>query len=131
MRPSILPKKQVYEFTGTAPDWDRNNFKSPEEGGSEIIQYCYNLRYMIVEPDVTNNKEVVWVLGSTNQASASYTMQTATQVRTFTMTDAAGNYYNDDGNQDSGFAFGYTGASYAMEEAFYTKNGVPIDGDCS
>lgn len=119
----------LYEFTGTAPDWDRNNFKSPEEGGSEIIQYCYNLRYMIVEPDVTNNKEVVWVLGSTNQASASYTMQTATQVRTFTMTDAAGNYYNDDGNQDSGFAFGYTGASYAMEEAFYTKNGVPIDED--
>lgn len=43
------------------------------------------------------------------------------------MTDAAGNFYNDDGNTVSTLAFGYTGASYAMEEAFYSKNGVPIE----
>ena len=119
----------LYEYNGTAPDWDRNNFKDPSEGGSEIIKYCYNLRYMIVEPDITTNKEVVWASGSTNQASGSYTLQTATQVRTFHMTDAAGNFYNDDGNTVSTLAFGYTGASYAMEEAFYSKNGVPIEED--
>ncbi len=119
----------LYEFTGTAPDWDRNNFKSPEEGGSEIIQYCYNLRYMIVEPDITANKEVVWASGATNQATGNYTLQTASQVRTYDMRDPAGNYYNDDGDKLSTLAFGYTGASYAMEEAFYSKNGVPIEED--
>ncbi len=119
----------LYEYTDTPPDWDRNNFKSPDEGGSEIIQYCYNLRYMIVQPDVTANKEVVWASGKTNQAGGSYTMQTATQIRTFQKSDAAGNFYNDDGNTESGYAYGWCGASYAMEEAFYTKNGVPIEED--
>lgn len=119
----------LYEYTGTPPDWDRNNFKTPEEGGSEIIQYCYNLRYMIVEPDISSNSEVVWAFGHTNQAAASYTMQTATQIRTGAKTDVAGNPYNDDGNNASTGAFGWCGASYAMEERFYTKNGVPIDED--
>jgi len=119
----------LYEYTDTPPDWDRNNFKSPEDGGSEIIQYCYNLRYMIVQPDVTTNKEVVWASGATMQSSVNYTLQCASQVRTFEMTDAAGNYYNDDGNRVSTYAYGYTGATYAMEEAFYSKNGVPINED--
>ncbi len=116
-------RRELYKFTGTVKDWDLNNWA---EGVSDIIQYCYNLRFAVVEDG--DNSELIWGYGGTS-AWGNYTLQTGTQIRTFTLTDAAGNFYNDDGNTASTYAFGYLGASFTMEEAYYSKNGVPIDED--
>ena len=98
---------------------------------SEIIKYCYSLRYTIVDPNASTNKELIWGNGLGRNFSGSYTMQTATQIRTGELTDPSGNYYNDDGNTESGCSFGWLGASMEAAEMFYTKNGLPIDVDPS
>lgn len=118
----------------------RSLYKAPEKTSYDydipyydldgsIIKHCYALRFAIVESNVTLNKELIWGSGLGANFSGSYTIQTASQIRTGQLQDAAGVYYNDDGNLDSGYAFGWLGASLEMCEAFYSKNGVPISMD--
>ena len=115
------PTETPYDYD--MPYWDEAN------GGSEIIKHCFALRFAIVEANVMQNKELIWGSGLGSNFSGSYTIQTATQIRTGQLQDASGIYYNDDGNTESGYAFGWLGASLDICEAFYSKNGVPISMD--
>lgn len=120
--------RTLYVSNGTTKDWDRA-YWATDGTGSDIIKYCYSLRYAVVDPNVASNTELIWGAGTTRNFSGNYTMQTATQIRTGQLVDAAGNFYNDDGNTKSTYSFGWMGASFDMEEAFYSKNGVPISED--
>ena len=125
--------RELYDYELNGPgkpnDYDVEYWDETMPTYSEIIKNCYSLRYCIVDPNASTNKELIWGSGSNRNFSGSYTIQTATQIRTGDLTDVSGNYYNDDGNTESGYAFGWLGASMEMAEAFYTKNGLPIDVD--
>lgn len=121
-------KRELYDYEINGPG-KPNDYDAVYWDESEIIKTCYSLRYTIVDPNSSTNKELIWGSGDNENFSGSYTFQTATQIRTSELTDASGNYYNDDGNKESGYSFNWLGASMEIAEAFYTKNGLPITID--
>lgn len=122
--------RELYDYEVNGPG-KANDYDLVYWDQSEIIKNCYSLRYTIVDPNTSTNKELIWGSGINSNFSGSYTFQTATQIRTSELTDPSGNYYNDDGNTESGFSFNWLGASMEAAEMFFTKNGLPIDVDPS
>lgn len=82
---------------------------------SEIIQYCYNNRYSIVEPW---NNELIWGYSNMNNYGGDQgTFQHACQCR------------RPDDQSVSDYSWQWLCATYRMGELFYTKHGVPINED--
>lgn len=99
---------KLYEFKGIPKFWDQANWET-----SEIISYCYNNRFSIVDPW---NDELIWGYSGidfTGQGSFAH----ATQMR------------SREEPTVPEFSWQWLGASYRMVEMFYTKNGVPIQED--
>jgi hypothetical protein len=100
--------KKLYYYTGQPKFWDVDNFKT-----SEIIQYCYNERFSIVQPW---NEELIWGysgLDFTGQGGFAH----ATNMRSVAEPTVPE------------YAWQWLGADYRMAELFYSKNGVPIEDD--
>jgi hypothetical protein len=99
--------KKLYEYKASLPYWDEDYYSK-----SEIAKYCYNNRYSIVD---AWNDELVWGYSGISWSTQG-SFQNATQVRSLS-------------NTSSTFSWQWLGATYKMEELFYSKNGVPIDED--
>lgn len=100
--------KQLYEYKKQPKFWDVDNFAS-----SEIIQYCYNKRFSVVEPW---NDELLWgYSGLDYEGQGGFAH--ASNMRSVAEPTTAS------------FAWQWLGADYRMDELFYSKNGVPIEED--
>ncbi len=100
--------KKLYQYKGQPKFWDVENFET-----SEIIQYCYNERFSIVDPW---NDEIIWGysgLDFTGQGGFAH----ATNMRSVAEPTTPE------------YAWQWLGADYRMAEMFYSKNGVPIEED--
>lgn len=100
--------KKLYQYKGQPKFWDVENFET-----SEIIQYCYNERFSIVDPW---NDEIIWGysgLDFTGEGGFAH----ATNMRSVAEPTTPG------------YAWQWLGADYRMAEMFYSKNGVPIEED--
>ena len=98
----------MYQYKGQPKFWDVENFET-----SEIIQYCYNERFSIVDPW---NDEIIWGysgLDFTGQGGFAH----ATNMRSVAEPTTPE------------YAWQWLGADYRMAEMFYSKNGVPIEED--
>lgn len=105
--------KKLYTYDGGQNGANVKFFDKNIWGQSDIIQYCYNNRYSIVEPW---NDELIW--GYSNVGGGDQgTFQHASQCR------------RPDNQNMSEYSWQWLCASYRMTELYYTKNGVPINED--
>jgi len=86
----------------------------------DAIKKLYDLRMLVVTPW---NKELLW--GYSNSYPAGNNISSACNIRL--PADLAA---ESGGTPDNaGWSWNWFGATYAMAERFYTKNGLPIDDD--
>lgn len=105
--------KKLYTYDGGMNGANVKFYDKNIWGESEIIQYCYNNRFSIVEPW---NDELIW--GYSNVGGGGQgTFQHASQCR------------RTDDQTMSEYGWQWLCASYRMTELYYTKNGVPINED--
>ena len=110
-----LKGKKLYKYEGSIKSFDQDDWYGENGdgvGASEIIKYCYNNRFSIVDPW---NDELLWGYSDVNNSDGKFS--SGTQMRTLASPGTAS------------FAYQWVGASYRMLELFHTKNGVPIDED--
>ena len=100
--------KKLYVFERQPRFWDVENFKT-----SQIIQYCYNERFSIVDPW---NDELIW-----GYSNLDYEGQGGFAHATNMRSVAA--------PTTPEYAWQWLGVDYRMLETFYSKNGVPIEDD--
>lgn len=105
--------KQLYKYDGGLNGANVKFYDKNIWGESDIIQYCYNNRYSVVEPW---NDELIW--GYSNVGGGDQgTFQHASQCR------------RQDNQNMSEYSWQWLCASYRMTELYYTKNGVPMNED--
>lgn len=124
--------KGLFKFEGEPYLFDRDAFTV----NNEKMQTLYDLRLLITTPW---NKELLWGysnLRSSNGDGGWNTGRNAiygrTQIRFWTiMQSAMGAFtgYAGDNDDVENFANQHLGATYAMTERYYTKNGLPISED--
>lgn len=100
--------KKLYVFERQPKFWDVENFKT-----SQIIQYCYNERFSIIDPW---NDELIW-----GYSNLDYEGQGGFAHATNMRSVAA--------PTTPEYAWQWLGVDYRMLETFYSKNGVPIEDD--
>ena len=110
--------KGLYEYEGVPYRYDRENFERNPDG----MKIVYDLRMKIVDPW---NRELLW--GYSNIQPALEHIPYRTQIRYWPelyVESLVGDYR-------AGYAASDLGATYAMLERYYTKNGLPPDMDVS
>lgn len=100
--------KKLYVFDRQPKFWDVENFKT-----SEIIQYCYNERFSIVDPW---NDELIWGYSNLDYEGQGGFAH-ATNMRSVAEPTTPE------------YAWQWLGVDYRMLETFYSRNGVPIEDD--
>jgi hypothetical protein len=101
----------LYTFEGSPYLTDRDDYSA----NPNRMKTMYDLRMLIVDPW---NRELLW--GQTYQpTNPGSTLAAACNIRIGTT------------DEDPIYAYQYMGASYAVAERYYTKNGLPIDEDRS
>jgi hypothetical protein len=103
----------LYEFDKNSYPYDREDFAANDS----IMKVLYDLRMLIVDPW---NKELIW--GRTYSTGRSDLLASTSNIR-------LPEGYGDGEKNSSSFSEQYMGASYAMLERYYTKNGLPINED--
>lgn len=98
---------KLYEFNGIVPTFDTLDIKQPE------VQALYNYRYMFTE---RWNSELIW--GNSNPVNNGqwWTLQAASMM------------INPDASAQAA-AWQWVSPTIQAAEAYYTKNGLPIDED--
>jgi hypothetical protein len=98
---------KLYEFNGIVPVFDTLDIKQPE------VKALYNYRYMFTE---RWNSELIW--GNSNPVANGqwWTLQAASMM------------INPEASANEG-AWQWTSPTIQAAEAYYTKNGLPIDED--
>lgn len=108
--------KKLYYYEGTPKEFDNKNFYGDNGdgvGASEIIHYCYNNRFSIVE---SWNSELIWGFSNLDYEGEG-SISHSTNMRSTA----------EPGTPQ--YAWQWVGANFAMLENFYTNNGVCIDED--
>jgi hypothetical protein len=103
----------LYEFDKNSYPYDREDLSL----NGDAMKTLYDLRMLIVDPW---NKELIW--GRTYTQSRSDLLSSVTNIRL-----PLG--YGDGDANSSSFSEQWLGASYAMLERYYTKNGLPLSED--
>ncbi|MEG1586228.1 MAG: RagB/SusD family nutrient uptake outer membrane protein [Bacteroidales bacterium] len=105
-------RKRLYTYKSLIKDYDRDLYDR-----SGIMRYAYDARYSVLD---AWNEELIWGrTGTHNSLNDQGTIQHGANMR---MEDA-----NE--RNESSFTWQWLGATYAMTELFYTRNGVPIKED--
>jgi hypothetical protein len=103
----------MYEFDKVSYPYDREDIAL----NGETMKTLYDLRMLIVDPW---NKELVW--GRTYDYKRNDLLASTSNIR-------MPSGYGDGHANNSSFSEQYMGASYAMLERYYTKNGLPLNDD--
>jgi hypothetical protein len=103
----------LYEYDKITYPYDRDDAIA----NNSAMKTFYDLRMLIVDPW---NKELIW--GRTYNIERSDALASTSNIRLPTG-------YGDGTINTSGFSEQYMGATYAMLERYYTKNGLPLDED--
>jgi len=108
--------KGLYEYEGDPYLFDMENF----EKNPQIMKTVYDLRMLIVDPW---NRELLW--GFSNYLAENTLIPVRTQIRYYYQ------IYLESlaGSLDAGYSASDLGATYAMLERYYTKNGLPPKDD--
>jgi len=98
---------KMYEYTGTVPTFDSLDYKQPE------VKALYNYRYMFVDKW---NSELIWGNSSPVNNGDWWSLQAASMM----INPAA---------SAQAAAWQWVSPTIQAAEAYYTKNGLPIDED--
>lgn len=107
----------LYVYDKNIYTYDRRD----SEANRDKIHTLYNLRMLIVDPW---NSEVIWGFSNLNPAGPE-DWQAITNIPLPSGYDSYG------GSYDTNLCWGSTGATLAVTERYYTKNGLPMDEDLS
>jgi hypothetical protein len=107
----------LYVYDKNIYTYDRADF----DANTDIMQTLYNLRMLIVDPW---NMEVIWGFSNLNPAGVE-DWQAITNIPLPEGYDSYGGSYS------TSVCWGSTGATLAVSERYYTRNGLPMDEDLS
>lgn len=107
----------LYTYDKNIYSYDRTDY----EANTDVMQTLYDLRMLIVDPW---NKETIWGFSNLSPA-ANNDWQAIINIPLPVDYDSFGGTY------DINHCYGSTGATFAVAERYYTKNGLPMDEDLS
>lgn len=107
----------LYVYDKNIYTYDRSDY----EANRDKMHTLYNLRMLIVDPW---NNEVVWGFSNLSPAGND-------DWQAITNIPLPAGYDSYGGSYDTNLCWGSTGATLAVTERYYTKNGLPIDEDLS
>ena len=106
---AVAQGASLYEFTGTAPLFDTNNFQF------QLVRDQYNSRFAITDPW---NSELLWGNSNPVRGGDWWQLQSPAMMKDPTSSSVEA-------------AWQWLAPSLRMAETYYTKNGLPIEEDLS
>lgn len=116
---SICEKNKIklYSYDKNIYTYDREDYKA----NTDIMQKLYDLRMLIVD---AWNEEIIWGFSNLEPAGGE-------DWQAILNIPLPSNYDSYGGSYDFNLCWGSTGATLAVAERYYTKNGLPLDEDLS